>query len=91
MTKDNCSFFVKENGRPFKREEVAAALKDAIGRLGLKPKHYNTHSLRSGHATQLFLNQCPNEVIKRYGRWHSEAYLKYIKTNKLYIPGKFKS
>ena len=82
----NVQFFISKKGKPITRLEVAKVLKNSIKELGLDPGNFNTHSLRIGRATQLHLNQCPDEDIKRYGRWSSDAYEQYIKPNKLTIP-----
>jgi hypothetical protein len=36
-----------------------------------------THSLRSGGCTDLLEGGAPHELIKRQGRWRSDAYLQY--------------
>ena len=85
-TKGDVQFFITKEGKPINRLDVAKVLKNSIKELGLNSENFNTHSMRIGRATQLHLNQCPGEDIKRYGRWSSDAYLTYIKTNKLTIP-----
>ena len=41
------------------------------------------HSFRSGVATEMARNGFTDEEIKRQGRWSSQAYLNYIKLNRL--------
>jgi len=47
--------------------------------LGLDPSQYSTHSLRAGGATDLFTQRVPYYVIKKKGRWKSEAALVYYR------------
>ena len=82
----NSPIFLEQNGQAVKRSRVAAALKTALQELGLNPCHYNTHSLRSGKATQLHLDRFSDETIQKFGRWRSSAFKTYIKTSKLSIP-----
>ena len=42
-----------------------------------------SHSFRSGVATEMARNGFSDEEIKRQGRWSSQAYLNYIKLNRL--------
>ena len=53
----------------------------AIGeeKLGFKSSEIGTHSLRSGAAMAMFLDQVPVYTIMLIGRWSSEAFLKYIR------------
>ena len=87
-SKGEC-LFVSSQAKPIRRVMVAKVLKMAIASVGLDPRCYNTHSLRSGKATQLHIKRCPAELIKRYGRWKSNAFLKYIKLNKISLPARY--
>jgi hypothetical protein len=46
---------------------------------GFAPKDIGTHSLRSGGAMALFLNDHPVHKIMIFGRWSSDAFLVYIR------------
>ena len=60
------------------REILLAALKD----IGLDPKLFGTHSLRSGGATDAANSGVPDRLFKRHGRWRSEkAKDGYVKDN----------
>ena len=54
---------------------------EAIGedKLGFKSSEIGTHSLRSGAAMAMFLDQVAVYVIMMIGRWSSDAFLKYIR------------
>lgn len=56
--------------RDFKRHFAAA---------GLDPRRYSGHSLRAGGATDLFTAGTPYPVIKKAGRWKSDAALQYFR------------
>ena len=40
---------------------------------------YGAHSLRIGGATALAFLQVPGDMIQAAGRWHSGAYLRYLR------------
>lgn len=54
-------------------------IKSAVSDLGLNPKRYSGHSLRAGGATDLFASRIPYWVIKKMGRWTSDAALRYYR------------
>ena len=53
----------------------------SIENFGLNPEHYNTHSFRIGWATRLMEKDCPETIIKKFGRWNSDIFQQYIKLN----------
>ena len=50
-----------------------------VSLVGLSPKEYSGHSFRAGGATDLFTARVPYNIIKKYGRWKSDAALKYYR------------
>ena len=44
---------------------------EVIAAIGLKPKEYGLHSLRSGGATQAARAGVPDRLFQRHGGWHS--------------------
>ena len=65
-------------------EEMIASLRaavEAIGeeKFGFKSSEIGTHSIRSGAAMAMFLDEIPVYVIMMIGRWSSDAFLKYIR------------
>ena len=50
-------------------------------RIGLDPKNYSGHSLRAGGATDLFVARVPYFIIKRMGRWKSDAAMIYYRAD----------
>jgi hypothetical protein len=73
----------KRSGAEFDFTHPATARwwKKAIGeqltRIGVDPQYYSGHSFRAGGATDLFVAQVPYNIIKKMGRWRSDAALKY--------------
>lgn len=67
----------------FSKSMAAASLryriKKMVVRIGLDPKHYSNHSLRAGGATDLFVARTPYFIIKKMGRWKSDAALLYFR------------
>ena len=61
--------------------EALQAGVESIGydRLNLEPGDIGTHSIRSGAAMAMFLDEVPVPRIKMLGRWSSDAFLKYIR------------
>ena len=58
----------------------AGALLYGEERLGFKAESIGTHSLRSGAATAMFIAGVPAETIQLIGRWKSQTFLRYIRT-----------
>lgn len=54
-------------------------IKRQVARLGMDPKRYANHSLRAGGATDLFVARVPYYVIKKAGRWQSDAAMIYYR------------
>ena len=53
-----------------------------IARLfNLDPAHVSSHSLRAGAATALGAANVPDYVIKNFGGWSSEAFLRYVRAS----------
>ena len=53
-------------------------LKKALMAIGVDPKPYGSHSLRRGGATAAAALQVRMHVLKRHGRWASDAVYLYI-------------
>ena len=48
-------------------------------KLGFKPEDIGTHSIRSGAAMAMYLDEVPTFSIMMIGRWSSDAFLRYIR------------
>ena len=81
------TLFIRENGKPVSRDFFAQKVKFLVGKAGLDPSRYNTHSLRAGRATDLAISGTPDAIIKQTGRWLSNAFEKYVRFNSFVLPG----
>ena len=66
------------NGKPVRRHEVQAPIMQAATALGGDPTRIGTHSLRFGGASALWAAYRDSAVVKRWGRWASEAFQGYL-------------
>jgi hypothetical protein len=64
-------------GSPATAKWWRRAIGEQLVRIGVEPRFYSGHSFRAGGATDLFVAQVPYPVIKKMGRWRSDAALKY--------------
>ena len=80
-----CMFWSKDKGASvIQADHVRTRLRsmvDIIGEanLGFTKEEIGLHSLRSGGAMAMFLSGTSTIVIRRIGRWSSEAFLEYIR------------
>ena len=61
-----------------KRSEVSTSIQDILEKFGVPRKMAGSHSLRRGGATMMRAAGVPDEDIKRWGRWTSDAYKLYV-------------
>ena len=68
--------------KPLSYTRVREILLEALKNIGLDPKLFGTHSLRSGGATDAANAGVPDRLFKKHGRWRSEgAKDGYVKDN----------
>ena len=58
---------------------IRARLRSIMTSIGRDGSLYGAHSLRIAGATALAFLQVPGEQIQAAGRWHSGAYLRYLR------------
>ena len=75
----NDPFFIFRDGTPVKPTHYHRVLRRAIMDIGLELKYYNTHSLRSGRAVDLFKGGKLVSHIKKMGQWRFNAVYDYLK------------
>ncbi len=63
---------------PIQATRVTQLVKKAATLLDKDPRHFGSHSLRSGGATAMFRGNVSKTVIKLFGRWSSDAFERYI-------------
>ena len=65
---------LKLNNYPLAQYAINNMIKNFIIEMGLNPKFYSSHSLRSGRATDLARALRPAWFIKKWGRWRSNCW-----------------
>lgn len=63
------------------KSSLRLRIKSLVSLGGLDSTAYSGHSLRAGGATDLFVLRVPYAIIKRMGRWRSDACLLYYRDN----------
>lgn len=71
--------FVRKDGSPYSTSMFNRDFTQIIEFCGLNPKHYKSHSFRIGAASEACARGCTDTQIRNMGRWHSDAFLKYIR------------
>ena len=67
-----------QGGRPVRREHVQALLQRAAEAVGLPRERFKAHSLRIGGASALLHATGEFDLVKRFGRWNSDAVHGYL-------------
>jgi len=70
--------FRKSDGTPIWADTVKHLLEKAAEEEGLPTARYGTHSLRIGGATALLHAGVHIDIIKRWGRWVSDSFQRYL-------------
>jgi len=73
-------FFITERGVPLVKSAFVRNLRSLLSSVGLTAAHYAGHSFRIGAATSAALAGLEDSTIQTLGRWHSAAFLRYIRT-----------
>lgn len=70
-------FLQKRNDKPMLQTHMRNLIFNLAMQMGLDPKDYSPHSLRSGRCSDLKRANKPDWAIKRWGRWRSDCWKKY--------------
>jgi hypothetical protein len=62
---------------------IRGELRACMAAIGRDASMYGAHSLRIGGATALAWLRVPGEMIQAAGRWHSDAYLRYLRDTRV--------
>jgi len=81
MANETAALFLTNDGLPLSRSTFIHKLKFVLGCLGLDDKRFNGHSLRIGAATTCAKLRIEDHLIKTLGRWSSDCYTRYIRTD----------
>lgn len=74
--------FITDSLTALDRNFFISKLKLLIKSCGLNPDSYNGHSFRIGAATSAGKANIADHLIKTLGRWKSDSYCRYIRTDK---------
>lgn len=73
------AFFVYQDNVPVTASQFRACLKKLLGKLNVETDLYDTHGFRAGKAVDMWKAGTKISVIKKEGRWLSEAIRSYLK------------
>lgn len=73
--------FINDSGLILNREYFINCVKSVLTQIGLDAMQYNGHSFRIGAATSAGKAQIPDHLIQVLGRWSSDCYAQYIRTD----------
>ena len=78
--------FLGKNGERMTRYQVHKTLRKCLIKSGFDPTKFNTHSFRVGRASDLASQGVSEQIIRETGRWHSNAFLKYLRFELFHLP-----
>eukprot|EP00913_Durusdinium_trenchii_P006898 g6489.t1 len=70
--------FRLENGKPLQRTDIQGLIQLAAVADGQSTTRYGSHSLRIGGATAMYQTTKDLDIVKRFGRWNSDAFHGYL-------------
>lgn len=71
--------FIHPNATSITRSQFNEILRNTLSFIGLSPTQYKGHSFRIGACTWLMKQGKSDSQIRQRGRWHSNAFLKYLR------------
>ena len=75
-------FFLLASNKPVTKPWFTQQIRSILSDIGLPQNQYAGHSFRIGAATAAALAGVPDSMIQTLGRWHSTAFLLYVRTPK---------
>ncbi|CAG2213250.1 unnamed protein product [Mytilus edulis] len=72
-----------DSSRPLSRATFINYLRQLLIRLGYKESDFCGHSFRIGAATSAAAAGIEDHIIQTLGRWSSDCYIRYIRTDKV--------
>ncbi len=75
-------FFRDMSGRAITKPWFVTQIREILQKAGLPQQDYAGHSFRIGAATSAALAGVEDSTIQTLGRWHSTAFLQYIRMPK---------
>ena len=74
------AFFVDSNRAPITKSKFVTKVREALKAAGYPEEQFAGHSFRIGAATTAAMAGIEDSTIQTLGRWHSAAFLRYIRT-----------
>ena len=78
-------FFMDSSHKALTKQRFVEHIRDILNSLGLQQDQYAGHSFRIGAATTAAVAGIEDSTIQTLGRWHSAAFLQYIRTPKEHL------
>ena len=75
-------FFIRMTSIPLTKPWFVAQIRSILSAIGLPQHQYAGHSFRIGAATMAAMAGIEDSTIQTLGRWHSAAFLQYIRMPK---------
>ena len=72
-------FFLDSTGQSIAKDQFIQEIRNILNSLGIPQHQYAGHSFRIGAATSAAQAGVPDSTIQTLGRWHSAAFLQYIR------------
>ena len=79
------TFFVDSSRKPLTKQKFVNQIRIILNSIGLRQDQYAGHSFRIGAATTAAAAGVADSTIQTLGRWHSAAFLQYIRTPKEHL------
>ena len=75
-------FFIDSSHKALSKQRFVKHIRETLNSIGLQQDQYAGHSFRIGAATTAAAAGVQDSTIQTLGRWHSAAFLQYIRTPK---------
>ena len=79
------TFFLDPNGKMVTKSWFVEQIRSVLSSVGAPQHQYAGHSFRIGAATIAAMAGVEDSVIQALGRWHSAAFLQFIRTPKEHL------
>ena len=76
------AFFLNSDSKPVAKSWFVNQIREVLVTMGVPEQNYAGHSFRIGAATTAAMAGVEDSTIQTLGRWHSSAFLQYIRTPK---------
>ncbi|MGL5566769.1 MAG: tyrosine-type recombinase/integrase [Plesiomonas sp.] len=77
--------FVDDSNKPVTRFWFQKHLKSVLQQSGILAENFSSHSFRIGAATSAAQKGLSEQQIQALGRWSSDAFQSYIRSNRFHI------